>query len=273
MVVSAPLNGPGAEAPDYKGNTPLVYYRVGEWKRMTISEENTGVVHCIFITDWDGKGRDSILTASFTGIHLFQFGADGKWTRTQLAAGDPAPWPKSGSSDVAVGKLAANRFLAAIEPWHGNQVAIYRRQAGQWARKVIDDSLTDGHALAVADFDGDGFDEVIAGYRGAGGNVYRYIVSGVEGEKWTRETVDAGMAAASCAVADLNGDGTSGPCLHRQHPRSAGTKTKARERTKSPMGRAAEQTLYRAPRARSMARGARFQRAVSTFMSRCLRAR
>ena len=207
VVVSAPLNGPGAVAPDYKGNTPLVYYRVGEWKRMTISEENTGVVHCIFIADWDGKGRDSILTASFTGIHLFQFGADGKWTRTQIAAGDPAPWPKSGSSDVAVVKLAGARFLAAIEPWHGNQVAIYRQQGGQWARKVIDDSLTDGHALAVADFDGDGKDEVIAGYRGAGGNVFRYSPADATGEKWTRETVDPGMAAASCAVADLNGDG------------------------------------------------------------------
>ena len=207
VVINAPLTGAGAEPPDYRGATPLVYYRPGEWKRQTISEENTGIVHCIFITDWDGSGREDILTASFTGLHLFRYSADNKWTRTQLAAGDPAPWPKSGSSDVAVGHLAGNRFLAAIEPWHGNQVTIYRLQGGQWVRRVIDDTLTDGHALVLADFDGDGNDEVIAGYRGAGGNVYRYAPADAAGERWTRETLDAGMAAAACAVADLNGDG------------------------------------------------------------------
>jgi hypothetical protein len=31
------------------------------------------------------------------------------------------------------------RFLAAIEPWHGNQVAIYRQNDGAWQRRVIDD--------------------------------------------------------------------------------------------------------------------------------------
>ncbi len=205
VVVNAPLTGATAEPPDYLGATPLVYYRPGEWKRRTISDENTGVVHCIYITDWDGNGRDAILTASFTGIHLFRF-SGGAWTRTLLAAGDPAPWPKSGSSDVVVGKLAGARFMAAIEPWHGNQITIYRQQGGQWARKVIDDSLTDGHALVAADFDGDGRDEVVAGYRGAGGNVYRYVPDAA-GDKWAREALDAGMAAAACAVSDLNGDG------------------------------------------------------------------
>jgi hypothetical protein len=206
VVVDAPLVGADAEPPDYRGSTPLVYYRPGEWKRRMIGEENTGVVHGIFVTDWDGKGRDAILTASFTGIHLFQFDGD-RWTRTRLAAGDPAPWPKSGSSDVVVGKLAGVRFLAAIEPWHGNQVVVYRLQGGQWGRLVIDDGLDQGHALVAADFDGDGRDEVIAGYRGPGGSVSRYVAASAAGEKWTRDTVDAGMAAASCVAADLNGDG------------------------------------------------------------------
>ena len=34
--------------------------------------------------------------------------------RTEIAKGDPAPWPKSGSSDVSVGHLGKSRFLAAI---------------------------------------------------------------------------------------------------------------------------------------------------------------
>ena len=201
IVINAALTGPKAEPPDYRGQTPLVYYRAGEWKRHVISEENSGVVHGVWIIDWDGDGRDDILTASFTGIHLFHAP---DWKRTEIAKGDPAPWPKSGSSDVAVGKLGRERFLAAIEPWHGNQVVIYRQRGGAWQRTVIDDKLVDGHTIVTGDFNGDGNDEVVAGYRGTGRSVYIYSL---EGEKWTRSTLDdGGMAAAACAVGDLNGD-------------------------------------------------------------------
>jgi FG-GAP-like repeat/FG-GAP repeat len=215
VVVNAPLTGAKAEAPDYRDRTPLVFYRPGVWKRQLISAENSGVVHGIYVMDWDGEGRDEILTASFTGIHLFKYGKNLRWTRTEIAVGDPADWPKSGSSDIAVGRLAGARFLAAIEPWHGNQVAIYRRRPAvavskeaQWERQVIDTSLADGHTILTADLNGDGLDEVIAGYRGAGHSVYIYYAADPAGGKWNREVLDNGaMGAAACAVADLNADG------------------------------------------------------------------
>jgi hypothetical protein len=201
VVINAPLTGPKAEAPEYRGATPLVYYRAGEWKRQTISEENSGVVHGLWILDWDGDGRDDILTASFGGIRLFRAP---DWRRTEIAKGDPAPWPKSGASDIAVGKLGRERFLATIEPWHGNQVVIYRQSGGAWQRSVIDDKLVDGHTIITADVNGDGNDEVIAGYRGQGRSVYLYSF---EGGAWTRSTLDdGGMGAAACAASDLNGD-------------------------------------------------------------------
>jgi hypothetical protein len=204
VVVNAALTGAKAAAPDYRDQTPLVYYRAGEWKRQMISEENSGVVHGVWIIDWDRDGRDDILTASFTGLHLFHMGKDGNWSRTEIAKGDPAPWPKSGSSDIAVGMLGKERFLAAIEPWHGNQVAIYRGKGAKWTRAVIDDSLVDGHTIVTADLNGDGRDEVVAGYRGQGRSVHVYYS---DGDRWTREKLDdGGMAAAACAVADLNGD-------------------------------------------------------------------
>ena len=69
-------------------------------------------------------------------------------------------------------------------------------------------SLVDGHALSIADLNGDGNDEVIAGYRGQGQSVYIYSAEDAAGERWSRQTLDqGGMAAAACAVADLNGDG------------------------------------------------------------------
>jgi len=208
VVLNAPLTGAQAVAPDYRDPAPLVFYRPGEWKRQFVSDQNSGIVHCIFVTDWDGDGRDEILTASFGGIHLFKLAKDGLWSRTEIAKGDPSPWPKSGSGDVAVGRLGAARFLAAIEPWHGNQVVIYRQSGRQWARHVVDATLVDGHTVLAADLNADGLDEVVAGFRGQGASVYIYSAAGPAGDHWSRSALDSGgMAAASCAVADLNADG------------------------------------------------------------------
>jgi hypothetical protein len=212
VVINAPLTGAAAAAPDYRDQTPLVYYVPGEWKRRVISTENSGVVHGIFVTDWDGDGRQDILTASFTGIHLFRYTKDSRWTRTEIAKGDPAPWPKSGSSDIAVGHIAGvnkekTRFLAAIEPWHGNQVVVYTQRGAQWEREVIDTTLVDGHTVQAADLNGDGVDEIVAGFRGQPRSVYLYSYDGAA-KTWTRSDLDkGGMGAAACTVIDLNKDG------------------------------------------------------------------
>jgi hypothetical protein len=207
VAINAVLTGPKAAPPNYGGDhAPLLMYRPGDWKRETISFENEGVQHGILITRWNpGDKRDSILTASFSGIDLFQFGSQG-WKRTEIVKGDPSPCPKCGSSDVAVGYLGAEKFLAAIEPWHGNQVAIYSRKSNTWERKTIDDSLLDGHTIITADFDGDGRDEVVASFRQGAKSVYLYRVNKAGG--WDRQAIDdGGMAGATCAAADFNGDG------------------------------------------------------------------
>jgi hypothetical protein len=131
----------------------------------------------------------------------------GKWERTEIAKGDPSPWPKSGSSDVTVGRIGKQRFIAAIEPWHGNEVAVYTQQAKAqgWSRNVIDDKLVNGHTILTADFDHDGNDEIIAGFRGKGQSVFLYRY---EKGEWTKTPLDeGGIAAAACAIADLNEDG------------------------------------------------------------------
>ncbi|HVP49531.1 MAG TPA: FG-GAP-like repeat-containing protein [Bryobacteraceae bacterium] len=208
VLVNAPLTGARAEAPDYRDHTPLVFYRPGEWKREMIGNENGGVVHGIYVVDWDGDGHDEILTASFVGLDLYKFENDGRWSRTEIAEGDPSPWPKCGSSDVAVGHLGGKRYLAAIEPWHGNQVVLYWQQEKQWLRHVIDASLVDGHTIWTADLNGDGNDEIVAGFRGGSHGVVIYHADDPRGDRWSKRVLDdGGMAAAACAVADLNGDG------------------------------------------------------------------
>jgi hypothetical protein len=205
VLVNAPLTGAHAAAPLYAGHTPLVYYRPGEWRRQLVGEENEGVVHGIYPIDWDGSGREAILTASFSGIHLYRYGAGGRWSREELAKGDPSPCPKCGSSDVAVGRGMSGRFIAAVEPWHGNQVVVYRKAGTGWERRVVDGTLEDTHSIATGDLDLDGRDEIVVAQRG---KPYRVLVYKEDQEGWHRTVVDeGGVSAASCAVGDLNGDG------------------------------------------------------------------
>ena len=205
LLVNAPLTAADAVAPDYRGHAPLVFYKPGEWKRTLITDADEGVVHCIYPVDWDHNGRDALLTASFQGVHLIRQAKDGSFGRIKLTGGSPDPWPKSGASDVAAGHLGKTRFLATIEPWHGNVIAVYSENNGEWQREVIDTTLVDGHTLLTADLDGSGKDVIIAGYRGKGSsvNLYRF-----DGTHWMKSLLDdGGMAGAGCAVGDLNGDG------------------------------------------------------------------
>ncbi|MBL8203625.1 MAG: VCBS repeat-containing protein [Blastocatellia bacterium] len=207
VLVNAPLANAYAQPPEYNGNVPLVIYRPGSWKREIISTALAGVLHGVAILDLENDGREDILTASFVGVDAFRFGKDGKWLRNKLVKGDPAPWPKSGASEIAVGMLNRERFLSTIEAWHGNQVVVYRFGKTDWERLVIDDKLNDGHTLLTADLNGDGRDEIIAGYRGEGRSVNLYSFN-PKSKTWVKQVLDnGGIAAAACAVADLNGDG------------------------------------------------------------------
>jgi hypothetical protein len=206
VLVNFPLIGARGNAPLYRDHVPLVMYRSDDWKRELITDAEEGVVHGIFPTASDGDTHESLLSASFLGVYALRFGG-GKWTRTLVVAGDPAEWPKSGASEIVVGHVGRERFLATIEPWHGNKVVVYRTVDGTWKRHVIDDSIADGHAIVVGDFDGDGQDEIVVGERGGKRSVYLYRSTKAPGDQWAKQVVDdGGGGAAGCAVGDLNAD-------------------------------------------------------------------
>jgi len=118
--------------------------------------------------DRDGDGRQEVFTAGRLGVHAHSLGKDGTWKRTEIAKGNPAPYPDGGASEIGTGFVNKARFYATVEPFHGNMVVVYRQDGqGQWQRHVIDTELSNGHSLVVADVDGDGTHEIVAsGTRG-----------------------------------------------------------------------------------------------------------
>lgn len=212
-LINAPLVGAKSAAPTYdQDRAPLFFYRQGDWKRQTITNDVNGIIHRVRPVLWEEGRRQDLLVASFDGITLWRArraGNDLKWESQQLSpghTGDKAP--RLGASDVAVAKTNGKRFLASVEPWHGNEIVVYTDQGGKWNRRVIFNTLTEGHEVAVADLNGDGRDDVIAGDRSGKTPAVHvmYAPADPEGE-WQHQVLDEGaMAASGCVTADLNAD-------------------------------------------------------------------
>jgi hypothetical protein len=185
-----------------------------------VLDESLHVVHNFWpVPSSTGKGMD-ILCASYEGVNLLTHDVSGKWSRRQVGEGNQAnPRSNRGSSEIKEGKLKnGRRYLATIEPWHGNQVVVYTPPAdpeGLWQRHVVDDHLRWGHAIWCADLDGDGDEELIIGVRdnlskkpGERSGVRIYKAVDETGQKWTRQLVDeGGVAVEDLAAADLGQNG------------------------------------------------------------------
>jgi len=224
VLVVAPILNAAAESqadPD-RLPTPLVYYRPGEWERQLITDANRGAVHGLLPWDFDDDGRDAVLTAGRLGIHAHRLAPDGSWSRMQLSEGVPEPYPAGGSSDVSGGRFGGRPFFAAIEPFHGNQVVVYRQgPADSWQREVIDTELANGHTIVVADFSGNGNGEIVAAGTRDPQNLYLYRAADAAGDRWERTVIDDAISANSCDAADINGDGRIDvACIDSRAPNS-----------------------------------------------------
>lgn len=216
-LLNLPIIGVGAEAPRYEVGLEFTAYAippdptVEPWPDVVLAND-LEMAHGIRLVEWDGDLRTDILTASFQGIELFQLGVNGVMvSRRRLGAGKDGERPEIGSSEVDLGRLpSGGRFLAAIEPWHGNEVVVYTapdETDGLWDRQTIETGFVGGHALVVADLDNDGSDEIIAGHRSEPANLFIYRFDRRAGN-WVRIDLDlGGIGLAGLAVEDLNGDG------------------------------------------------------------------
>ncbi len=125
---------------------------------------------------------------------------------THLISPENSTPPTRGVGEIRKGE----DFIAAIEPFHGNDLVVYREREGRWARELLTDKLNQGHALGVGDFDGDGLEDIAAGWRNpdAEGNVglklFRQKPDGTWESSWISQNL---VATEDLKVIDLNGDG------------------------------------------------------------------
>jgi hypothetical protein len=214
-LIVAPIFGRNARPPDYSDPARLRVFPTdgsGQLRDNGSVVADRRVIHAIEVIDADGDGVSDVLAASNAGVDLFR---GPSFEHRSLSAGAPGQPPKSGASEVHLGRLADGRsLLATIEPWHGRQVVVCLAQGPSddgknglhfGPRDVIDDSLVDGHALWVADIDGDGDDEVLAGHRGEGHRVSLYDFDR-DKKAWARTVVDRDIAAQDLRGGDIDGD-------------------------------------------------------------------
>ena len=227
-IVMAPFVGlKGWENPKYHDNVPLLFWRVppslnGPWKRETIDDKLYGVVHHLHAVTWTPGKRDELMVAGFDGIVLYTPSGQGdklRFDRKVLAKGDePRNVPGAGgmtqgTNDVYPIHIKGKRFLAAQEPWHGDEIAVYTQKGGQWQRNVIFKGFVQGHEIAVGDLNGDGRDDIVAvdvtnRGRPTPASVHIFYSEDDTGTQWRHELLDENMMAGSgVVVADINGDG------------------------------------------------------------------
>lgn len=106
-------------------------------------------------------------------------------------------------------------FVAAVEPLHGNTLALYQPQPGakeSWKRTVLYDDLKQGHALACADLLYQGRDQIVVGWRNRNSErkvgIKLFISEDKLQRKWRSVWIDENkMACEDLKIADLDADG------------------------------------------------------------------
>lgn len=229
-VLAAPMVGPSGGREALSEPVRLTAYQpqgspTGEWSAEIIDDSSHLLVH--ELTPSRRAYRPSngpFLIASAEGVTELAFDPSTcTWRTTSIGSGELTQQTRTGfqgSNSASAGRLNGGHgsYIAALEPFHGNTVAVYTRPAstgGHWTRTVLDvfgdpNELGEGpgHDLVCADFDGDGEDEFLVALRGPEpwqGVHYYKAVDAARG-LWAKKRVST-ESAARIAVADFTGNG------------------------------------------------------------------
>ncbi len=253
-LLALPVVGPPGDPcddPDNKWQSPIpikLYTRpdgnldtVTSWPSELLDDSYYHIIHGVTLGKFDANtnsNNDSVLLASQEGISWFYQGQDKNWYIVPLGIGDLSQTvdPETqgnkhkftGSGNVDIGKIGtdAYAYIATLEPFHGNKVAVYTKNVEadlskmRWKRTLIDvfgypnqNGEGAGHHLKTVDFDGDGNDEFIVAQRGPKpfqGIFYYKLVDQEEGLRPSitfERTQISSSSAARIAIEDFDGDG------------------------------------------------------------------
>ncbi len=222
-LVVVPLKGKGSKPPTFLDSTirllafsPQRNHATQPWP-LRVIDDSLHVSHNIDVVDMNGDGQNELLAASFEGVTLLEPSGN-QVQRTQLGSGQTGQAPAIGASEIRLGKLAGkSRYLATIEPWHGDKVVVYTEptQPDQslWTRHVLDEQLKWGHAVACANLDDDPEQELVIGVRDeldaehhCGVRIYDPQAPATGG--WQRQLLEPGQVAVEdLATGDFDNDG------------------------------------------------------------------
>ena len=209
-LVVLPLHGRGNKGGKGDGVRTLAYHKPSDaeakWST-TVIDDRMHMSHNFEVAQWDKDAANEMLLAGLEGVFLLNPAIRGGWTRQQIS-NNPTGEVRQGAG------ARGEKFIAAIEPMHGNQLSVYTAAKGNklWSRNVITDSLDQGHALATGDFLGTGSDQIVVGWRGTRRTgkvgVRLFYPTNEQRTEWKSLLIDDNqMATEDIRVADLNGDG------------------------------------------------------------------
>ncbi len=235
-VLALPVVGPRSGQAALHAPIRVMLYRrpqdvlgAAEWESELLDDSTFRVIHAVALDDFgppSPPGRHAALLASEEGITWFGVDQHDAWRAVNLTSGETTEQHRTGyrgSGNLAVGRLGddPHAFIAAVEPFHGNTLALYTRASGsgvtggRWRRTVVEtfgepNESGEGpaHHVVCFDFDGDGDDEFLVALRGPEPHqgVVHYKLTDPAGPTLSRTRV-SDTSAARIAVADFDGDG------------------------------------------------------------------
>lgn len=202
QLVVLPLHGRGNQNGEGEGVKVFAYTLPEDPKQdwtSTLIDQSMHLTHNFDIISQDD--REALLIGGKEGAKLFTYAA-GNWS---VAADFSWPLADNGFGEIR----KKGDFVYGIQPMHGNELAVYS-PTGE--RKVLTDSLRQGHALAVADLLGQGQDQIVLGWREANEQeeigVKIFVPKEQGWNAWQTHWIDRNdMACEDLKIADLNGDG------------------------------------------------------------------
>lgn len=218
-LISVPLHGRGNDGGKGTGaGVKIQRYRPpanvhDQWEVETLNDQ-LHKTHNFDLVQWDDDATSEIAVAAREGVFVLNWSRDQNGYVSEQVGSDE----NGGCGEIRSGSLGGERrFLAAVSPMHGNQLALFTPAPGgakPWSRRVLDETLMDGHALGCGDLLGLGRDQIVVGWRAMGRprsvkvGIKLLTPVDVEGKEWRTTLIDDDtMACEDLQLADLNGDG------------------------------------------------------------------